>query len=58
MVGWEKNEHGKLAPRVVNLSRTMDPVKYVCFCFVYCACLLMFTIVFTFAYEHLHTLIM
>lgn len=27
VVGWEKNEHGKLAPRVVNLSRTMDPVK-------------------------------
>jgi len=25
VVGWEKNEHGKLGPRHVNLSRSMDP---------------------------------
>ena len=26
-LGWEKNERGKMGPRVVNLSSTMDPTK-------------------------------
>ena len=26
-VGWEKNERGKMGPRLVNLSATMDPEK-------------------------------
>ena len=26
-VGWEKNEKGKLAPKLVNLSASMDPTK-------------------------------
>ena len=25
VVGWEKNERGKLGPRMVNLSESMDP---------------------------------
>ena len=28
-VGWEKNERHKLGPRMVNLSASMDPTKYV-----------------------------
>ena len=28
-VGWEKNEKDKLVPKVVNLSSSMDPVRYV-----------------------------
>ena len=26
-VGWEKNEKGKLGPRVVDLGPTMDPLR-------------------------------
>lgn len=26
-VGWEKNEKGRLLPRLANLSNTMDPVR-------------------------------
>lgn len=26
-VGWEKNEKGRLLPRLANLSSTMDPVR-------------------------------
>ena len=29
-VGWEKNAKNKLTPRKVDLSSSMDPVKYVC----------------------------
>ena len=27
VVGWEKNERGKLGPRMVDLSQSMDPVR-------------------------------
>ncbi|XP_047125819.1 ubiquitin-like modifier-activating enzyme ATG7 isoform X1 [Hydra vulgaris] len=27
VVGWEKNQRGKMGPRMVNLSATMDPLK-------------------------------
>ena len=27
-VGWEKNEKNKLVPKMVNLSASMDPVRY------------------------------
>ena len=30
-VGWEKNAKNKLTPRKVDLSSSMDPVKYVSF---------------------------
>ncbi|VDD83058.1 unnamed protein product [Mesocestoides corti] len=36
-VGWEKWK-GKLQPRFVNLSSTMDPVKYVCLTPLACGC--------------------
>lgn len=26
-LGWEKNERGKMGPRMVNLSANMDPAK-------------------------------
>lgn len=26
-LGWEKNERGKMGPRMVNLSANMDPTK-------------------------------
>lgn len=26
-LGWEKNERGKMGPRMVNLSSTMDPTR-------------------------------
>ena len=26
-LGWEKNERGKMGPRMVNLSANMDPIK-------------------------------
>lgn len=28
-LGWEKNERGKMGPRMVNLSANMDPTKSV-----------------------------
>jgi hypothetical protein len=27
VVGWEKNEHGKMEPRFVDMSTSMDPTK-------------------------------
>lgn len=29
-VGWEKNVHGKLGPRVADLVPMMDPARYIC----------------------------
>ena len=29
MVGWERNDKQKLAPKMVNLSSSMDPVRSV-----------------------------
>lgn len=26
-VGWEKNEKGRMLPRLANLSKTMDPIR-------------------------------
>lgn len=30
-LGWEKNPHGKLAPRMADLAPMMDPTRYVCY---------------------------
>ena len=29
VVGWERNEKNKLQPKMVNLSSSMDPVRYI-----------------------------